>query len=395
MQAYESLCYLLERTNRLDTLADTLATVKKTFETPSSDLQFFKALLRYRQEDYVSCENLISTLEPDKISSTHRLSFLQLRGELFHRMKQYNSAFKAFGQMNNTLKSRPEFLKVDSVSYFENLRTSLHDLQAFSDPAPKARQFNSINAKLTFLVGFPRSGTTLLDTILRTHSKIQVVEERPLIETTQKLYEAFSIEQIENIERSEAERARKIYLDALDQFAVTNNGGIIIDKLPLNIARVPFIRNIFPEAHFILALRHPLDVILSCWMQKFKINPAMANMVDLDRIVEFYCITMRIMELSQERYGLSVHTIKYENLIVDFKLQVSSLLGFLDLLWSEELYNYQNTALKRQTIRTPSYSQVVKPIYNSANQRWKNYSHHLRPYLDKVEPWLNKFDYKI
>ena len=202
-------------------------------------------------------------------------------------------------------------------------------MQAVFDPAPKSTQFHPIDAKLTFLVGFPRSGTTLLDTILRTHSKIQVVEERPLIETTQKPYEAFSIEQMEKIERSEAEKARKIYLDALDQFATTNNGGIIIDKLPLNITRVPFIRNIFPEAQFILALRHPLDAILSCWMQKFKVNPAMANMVDLDRIVEFYCITMRLMELSQERYGLSVHIIKYEDLIADKEATVKKILKFI------------------------------------------------------------------
>ena len=90
----------------------------------------------------------------------------------------------------------------------------------------------------------------------------------------------------------------------------------------------------------------------------------MANMVDLDRIVEFYCITMRLMELSQERYGLSVHIIKYEDLIVDFKLQVSSLLGFLDLLWSDELYNYQNTALKRKTL-TPRYVHILYLIHQA------------------------------
>ena len=142
-----------------------------------------------------------------------------------------------------------------------------------------------------------------------------------------------------------------------------------------------------------MALRHPLDCVLSCWMQNFKLNPAMANMVELDRIVDFYCTAMEILKLSQERYSLNIHRIRYEDLVLDFEGNVSNLLTFLNLKWEEELINYQKTALARGRINTPSYSQVIKPIYKTASYRWKNYEKYLNPFKGRLEPWLRDYDY--
>ena len=85
----------------------------------------------------------------------------------------------------------------------------------------------------------------------------------------------------------------------------------MIDKLPLNIVRLPLINQIFPDSKLILALRHPLDCILSCWMQNFELNPSMANMVELETIVDFYCNAMEILKLSQERYSLNIYKIRF------------------------------------------------------------------------------------
>ena len=76
-------------------------------------------------------------------------------------------------------------------------------------------------------------------------------------------------------------------LEELKKHIEVGKNQIVIDKLPLNILELPLINQIFPEARYILALRHPLDCVLSCWMQNFKLNPAMANMVELERIVDF------------------------------------------------------------------------------------------------------------
>ena len=119
----------------------------------------------------------------------------------------------------------------------------------------------------------------------------------------------------------------------------------------------------------------------------------MAIMVDLDRIVEFYCVAMQTFKICRATYNLSVHEIRYEDLLEDLSGETSALLKFLDLDWEVQMENYQEIALKRGRIDTPSYSQVVQPIYKEAKYRWLHYEKHLRQYVAEVEPWIDEYGY--
>ena len=163
--------------------------------------------------------------------------------------------------------------------------------------------------------------------------------------------------------------------------------------MPLNIVEAPLISQIFPEAEFLLALRHPVDCVLSCWMQNFELNAAMSNLVDLENAVDLYCAAMEIFTASEARYGFSVHRSRYEDLVEDFGREVSTLLDSLRLDWEPQVEAYQKTALSRDRINTPSYSQVIKPIYASATNRWKNYEPFLEQYLPKLRPWISELGY--
>ena len=207
------------------------------------------------------------------------------------------------------------------------------------------------------------------------------------------LGDLYDVNDIEVIDENELGVASNAYLDELAKHADWTGGSLVIDKLPLNLLKAPLIHQVFPEAKFILALRHPFDCILSCWMQTFKLNKAMANMVDLDRIVDFYCVAMDIFHLSQQRYELDVHRIRYEDLIEDFEAETTSVLRFLGLEWEPGLVNYRATALARRRIDTPSYSQVIKPIYKTGAYRWKYYEKHLDKYKSQLAPWFEKFGY--
>ena len=119
----------------------------------------------------------------------------------------------------------------------------------------------------------------------------------------------------------------------------------------------------------------------------------MANMVNLERIVDFYCITMELFKLSKKRYQLNVHRVRYEDLIENLKGEASGILRFLELEWEDGLLNYQSTALTQEKIKTPSHSQVIKPIYDTASYRWKNYANHLEKFKPQIDPWINEYDY--
>ena len=276
------------------------------------------------------------------------------------------------------------------------LKNKLDKLKANSLIISDVNNVDNTDFTPTFLVGFPRSGTTLLDTIIRSHSKIRVVEEKPLIHSTKNFlnksgYDDFIDKIIPKYVNSEA---KKVYEEEFKKYAeIFGSSSVFIDKLPLNLLEAPLIYQLFPDAKFILALRHPFDTIFSCWMHKFKLNAAMANMVDIEQIVKFYCVSMEIFKTCRTNYNLNVHEIRYEDLINNLQKESKSVVQFLNLQWEPEMKNYQDTAFKRGRIYTPSYSQVVQPIYKDAQYRWLNYQKHLEQYLEKVKPWISEFGY--
>jgi len=189
----------------------------------------------------------------------------------------------------------------------------------------------------------------LLDTILRSNLVIEVVEEQPVVAFVNQ-----SILKIDNIAYpgkilpsyffDEAKKAyKKEFYKTIEKPSPEK---VYINKLPLNLLEVPLINALFPEAKFILALRHPFDAILSCWMQNFKLNAVMANIVDLDQIVKLYCLAMETFKACRIKYKLNVHIIKYEDLLEDIKGESTPLLKFLGLNWEIQMKEYRSTALK-------------------------------------------------
>ena len=253
------------------------------------------------------------------------------------------------------------------------------------------------NFRPIFLVGFPRSGTTLLDTILRSHSEIQVIEEKPCLAKVKHflIEKGYTDPANDEVTEKILSEARNIYKKEFNYFVVKKDlSSVFIDKYPLNLLDAPLINKLYPDAKFILSIRHPMDTILSCWMQNFKLNPAMANMVDLDRIVEFYCIAMETFKICRSRHKLNVYEIRYEDLLESFYEEISTTLEFVNTKWEPQIESYTETAFKRERIRTPSYSQVREPIYYDAKYRWLKYKKYLDQYSDQVSVWINEFRYE-
>jgi tetratricopeptide (TPR) repeat protein len=385
----------LEKWNKLKELGLWLERAFQILEPVPSDISFMKAKLLWRNKDTQKAIKLISNIDVETITPSRKQDYLNLKAKCYEASKDYDLAFNCFENMNSlTIKSN-DYLGLNPERYFQNIRDQLASLNSNSLKNPASHITEQPDLVPVFLVGFPRSGTTLLDTILRSHSSIDVVEEQPAVNLANAFVKKSGYADIgQALPQEVLVGARKAYITELDKHREPiDNKSILIDKLPLNLLQIPLIQQLYPRAKFILALRHPLDTILSCWMQNFKLNSAMANMVDLDRIVEFYCVAMDIFKICRAKYNLNVHEIRYEDLLEDLSGETSALLKFLDLDWEDQMENYQKTALKRGRISTPSYSQVVQPIYKDAKYRWLNYKKHLRQYITQVEPWIDEFGY--
>ena len=247
-----------------------------------------------------------------------------------------------------------------------------------------------------FLVGFPRSGTTLLDQILDSHPDIHVVEERPLLlalrDRLRESPEGYpaALGQMSPSQRSEL---RTLYREQLQNEGFGDTNKLVINKLPLNLIHVGMIHRIFPEAQIIFALRHPCDVTLSCFMQDFTLNNSMANFLTLKDSIHLYDKVMSLWNAYQTCFDIPVHELRYENLIDNFDSEVANLLDFLGLPWKDEVRDFAAHARTRPLIRTPSYEQVTGELHNRSRGRWRNYFTRIEPHIKTLEPHIDAFDY--
>ena len=395
-EAWTNGAEALEKWNKLEELDDWLKQAHRNFKVVPSDISYFQSKFFWRMKERKEALKLLSTIDLKTVSENRKQGFLNLKAKCFESSKNFSKAYDCFFEMNLLAKKSDTYLNSNSDKFFANTKNQLEQLKLKLTSGATDSEDNDVTISPVFLVGFPRSGTTLMDTILRSHSKIEVLEEKPTVVAAKAAIRKNGYNEIHNniFPIDILSEAKAAYIKEFRKYIKSSDtSSVYIDKLPLNLIEVPLINQLFPAAKFILALRHPFDTILSCWMQDFEINAAMANMVDLDRIVDLYCIAMETFKICRSEYNINVHTIRYEDLLEDLKGESSDLLIFLDLIWETNMEDYRATALKRGRINTPSYSQVSQPIYKEAKYRWVNYKEYLDKYSDQIEPWIQEFGY--
>ena len=247
-----------------------------------------------------------------------------------------------------------------------------------------------------FLVGFPRSGTTLLDQILSGHPGVAVLEEKDTLQDFLQHYALSDggMQALMDATPAELSEQRQRYWQRVDgYFPERPRERLFVDKLPLNTLFLPMLVHLFPAARFIFALRDPRDVVLSCFMQTFMLNEAMRHFLTLEETVDLYAAVMGVGERATTALPQRVHRVRYEDLVGDAEGEARRLLDFLGLAWEPAVLDFQATA-KRRRINTPSYHQVARPIYRDARERWRRYAMELEPVMKKLRPFVEGFGYK-
>ncbi|MBI5752353.1 MAG: sulfotransferase [Hydrogenophilales bacterium] len=249
-----------------------------------------------------------------------------------------------------------------------------------------------------FLIGFPRSGTTLLEQVLDSHPSLQTLDEKPMAEVMERAF--FDMtgggpDALSNLSDEQIASLRQVYWGETVRHCDRQAHAWLVDKLPLNIARVPLLWRVFPQARFILAVRHPCDVTLSCLMQNFGHNDAMAGFVNLERVADTYARVMGAWREYVERMPLCWQRIRYEDLITNFEVETRLLLEFLGVGWSDTVLEHTQHAQNRGIINTPSYHQVTQPIYQHAKYRWERYANEFDSLLPTLSPFIEYFGYTM
>ncbi len=319
----------------------------------------------------------------------HEIGFCEDR--LHHPVR----AMAAFEQANDIGSKSPRAVLVDRNAFFERVEA----LERWLDREPDAAPSSPAGGDLCFLVGFPRSGTTLLDTMLDAHPAVASVDEKPTLERVIERLEVRSPgypEVIDGLCADDLDALRERYRAALAEFLPAGETpDLVVDKAPVRLIHAAFMQRLFPAARFIFALRHPCDVVLSNFMQLYEPSEAFVHTDTLAGTVRFYDAVMRLWARLAPRIGERLHYIRYESLVADPEAALEALCRFLGIEWSPRMVETRARSEAAGRVRTASYQQVTEDVYSRASGRWHRYRSYLEPHLGTLEPHARALGYSI
>lgn len=350
---------------------------------------------------FASAEALIRPLlDNPTVSGRGRASALGILGDALDGQNRTEEAFAAYSEENSELLRfhAPRFVGRKRISDFAD------DLTAhFENATDESRQdatgagaFDGAPVGHVFLLGFFRSGTTLLEQILESHPEIVTLEERDALAGLAERYltSERGLAALAGLSGEALASARTEYWRLVRSHGLAVSGKIMVDKNPLNTLKLPLISKLFPNAKILFAVRDPRDVVLSCFRRHFEVNAAMFELLTLEGATRTYDSVMRLAEQLRNKLPLAIHDHRYEDLIENFDTCVRDVCLFIGVPYKEEMVNFSATA-RTQDIRSPSAQQVRRGLYGESVAQWRRYAAQLAPVRPILCPWVERFGYPV
>lgn len=318
---------------------------------------------------------LINCIKNRSLSNIDSRKLHYSLADLYDRVSEYDLAYKHYKLANNTVNN--DYNKIKQEKYFRTIKDFFHDKPLEEQPLS-----NNQSNKPIFILGMPRSGTSLIEQILSSHSKVHGLGELTYISDISN--------QLSNIKKI----AYPNYLNTddiqlLDSLAEQYLNRVDInsqeykyytDKMPHNFIYIGLIKSLFRNCKIIHCSRNPLDICLSIYFHDFNVNHPYSN--DLINLGQYYNMYHDLMSFWKNRYNNVIFDIKYEDIVENPKENILSLLDYLELDWEDDcLHFYKN----ERTVNTPSYNQVKKPLYKTSSNRWKNYADYIKPLINAID----------
>lgn len=314
-----------------------------------------------------------------------------IAGEIYDRCGEVDAAMRAFTLANAKEQARPNAQQVNKRDFLAPLeRAQARFTPAYVADWPRPTADDRARDPV-FFVGFPRSGTTLLEVALDAHPGLSVLEERPTVSRLAQILAQSAYgypDQLNHLTTDDITTLRHAYERARAPYLDGQAPGLVIDKLPINTGHLGMLYRIFPGMTVIFAVRHPADVVLSNFMQRYRPNSAMANFYSLADGAYCYDLIMRLWQCYRDLLAFPHITVPYEALIADFEGVTARVLDFLGVGWDDAVAGYRSRAQAGEgAISTPSHAQVSDALYSRARYRWQAYRDHMRDVMDPLLGW--------
>ncbi|HEY2483481.1 MAG TPA: sulfotransferase, partial [Caulobacteraceae bacterium] len=324
-----------------------------------------------------------------------RADAIVMLGDSLDGQRRFAEAFEAYGQGKQVLNARYQTEFGGGRSAPDGARQILEEFLGAPEAAwvtpPPTKGSERGHA---FLLGFARSGTTLLEQILSAHPDVEALGERPLMLDAELefLTRPGGVTRLADVFGDMLEPYRAAYWARVRSFDIDPAGKVFVDKHPLATVRLPLIHKLFPRARVVFVIRDPRDVVFSCFRRNFNINAASYEFDTVERAAVYYDAVMEAGETYFARLPIQVLKIRYEDLVADFDVACQTLCNFLEVPWNETLRTFAASAGERR-IATPSSTQVGRGLYEGGVGQWRNYPFALEPALPILERWIDRFGY--
>jgi Tfp pilus assembly protein PilF len=335
-------------------------------------------------------------------------------------LKRHEEAWAAATSFNAIRRTLPSVVNALAGSEFVVFRTaasytgvSAEQFQRWKSPPGGA---SDGLPEPSFLVGFPRSGTTMTENALGAHPRVIALDEPPTVnelehetrrildpgnhpnrphapERFAELLDAMTAEQWHHLRAFYWKRVKEVEGPHADAAAMKATGTLLLDKNPFTIYRVALLNRLFPHGKVVCVIRDPRDCCISCFMQFFRANPAMVLFTEINDTARTYAAVMSQWLFMKPRLSMDVLQVRYEDTVNDFETYARQLIAFMGLEWDDTVLSFQKKA-GAKFVSTPSFRAVTEKVNTKAVARWKRYGGALDGVLPVLQPFIKEFGYE-
>jgi Tfp pilus assembly protein PilF len=356
------------------------------------------AAIDIEARDGAAAEARLAPLVAGPLVGDDRTRALTLLGDAIDRQDRPREAFAVYRAAQENFRTiyapalAPTPPRVSHRRFIETITDQVHAAGAMTAPAPSV-EVPGAAATHVFLLGYPRSGTTLVENVLASAPGVVALEERDTFRDTDERIVANdgTMPPLDDLDPALLADLRAGYWRRVAELAGDVAGRTFVDMNPFNGIKLPVIARLFPDARILIMRRDPRDVVLSCFRINFTPSPAAYAFSDPEETARHYDALMQLIELSRANLPLACHEVRYDRLVTDFETTVRAFAGFIGLEWTEAFRTFDRTAQSRG-VRTASANQVRRGLYDGRGQ-WRRYTEELGPVLPILAPWVERFGF--
>ena len=303
--------------------------------------------------------NMKKKLSDMKLNDNSLIHLHYALGKAYNDQKKYKEAFENYKKANDFSKKLSKYNFESDRRKFTLIKDKFNSLGDI--------KLNKNSRRFVFIIGLPRSGTSLTEQILSSHENVFGGGELPYMEKIFKNY----IEIKKDLNKSDLLKCEKDYVEFTSN--LDNSNKVITDKAPLNFFYVGFILKFLPNSKFVNLVRNPID---NCWSMYKNCFPTKINFTDdLSDLVKYYKQYQDLMNFWKKIFPEHIYDLHYENLVSHTKLEVEKLLKFCSLDWDENCLSHHKN---KRPIKTISFNQARKPVYGTSVKSYVGFESYLK-----------------